>query len=153
MKAMSSRKLSRGEISLLAPQHRPDLFAGEEINASKVVAFVDPPMDTILMSEDVAETRGLRGFTDASRHLEKGAAQAEKGKLYYTRRAKVWDSRRDRVEVSISHDGQYATAVCIAPNSPLRDTAMKVLVDDGHGPFKHEPDWDDEGWFDPEAFK
>lgn len=153
MKAMSSRKLSRMEISLLAPHHRPDLFAGEQINAAKVAAFVDPPTDTILMTGDVAETRGLRGFTDASRHLARGVTQAEQGKLYYARRAKVWDSRRDRLEVSISHDGQYATAVCIAPNPPLGEKLGKVVVDDGRGPSKHEPDWDDDGWFDPQAYK
>ena len=148
IKALGSRRLSRLEISILASSQRPDPSNRQQTNESKVAAFIDPPTDTILMDERVAKLRGLKGFSDDCKLHNKGTTHIEQGNVYYMRRAKVCESAIERLEISISHDGDYATAVCIALHKPSSLDSKKRSIDAGDGPPLHEPDWGDEGWFD-----
>ena len=109
-------------------------------------ALVDPPSDSILMDDRVAEIRALKGFGPKSKSLPKGAVVERNGQNYYRRRSRIKESERQMADVSISHDGAYAVAVCMAPNEPGSELAGEVIIDDGTSPSMHEPSWGDEGW-------
>ena len=130
---------------------------------SQLVALIDPVCDTIEMDERVASERRLRGFGPQSQELYKGAlignaddcenAHSRDEKVVkkaprFHRRAKVRSSDRQVAKINISHDGDYAVAVCMAFDPPGMKPEEKRIVDDGRGPPKHEPQWGDEGWFD-----
>lgn len=130
---------------------------------SQLVALIDPVCDTIEMDERVASERRLRGFGPQSQELYKGAlignaddcenAHSQDEKVAkkaprFHRRAKVRSSDRQVAKINISHDGDYAVAVCMAFDPPGMKPEEKRIVDDGRGPPKHEPQWGDEGWFD-----
>ena len=130
---------------------------------SQLVALIDPVCDTIEMDERVACERRLRGFGPESQGLHKGAlignaddredAHGQNDKLIkkaprFHRRAKVRSSDRQVAKINISHDGDYAVAVCMAFDPPGVKPEEKRVIDDGRGPLKHEPQWGDEGWFD-----
>ena len=53
---------------------------------------------------------------------------------------------RQIAEVSISHDGDYAVATCLAVDEPAKQTYNWPLIDDGSGDPIHEPAWADDGW-------
>ena len=109
------------------------------------------------MDERVARLRALRGFGPRSQKLRKdnlvtGSGHASRDDqnqepLYYERRSKVKESERQIAEVSISHDGSYAAAVCMALDEPATEASDQFVIDDGEGLPKHEPRWGDEGWF------
>ena len=130
---------------------------------TQLVALIDPICDTIEMDERVASERGLRGFGPRSQGLHKGAliGNADSSENVHTqdekfikkaprfhRRAKIRSSDRQVAKINISHDGDYAIAVCMAFDPPGMKPDEKRIVDDGRGPPKHEPQWGDEGWFD-----
>ena len=130
---------------------------------TQLVALIDPVCDTIEMDERVASERRLRGFGPQSQGLHKGAlignaddredAHGQDEKLTkkaprFHRRAKVRSSDRQVAKINISHDGDYAVAVCMAFDPPGMKPDEKRIIDDGRGPPKHEPQWGDEGWFD-----
>ncbi len=130
---------------------------------TQLVALIEPVCDTIEMDERVASERRLRGFGPRSQGLYKGAlignaddsenAHGQDGKLIkkaprFHRRVKVRSSDRQVAKINISHDGDYAVAVCMAFDPPGMKPEEKRIVDDGRGPPKHEPQWGDEGWFD-----
>lgn len=124
---------------------------------SKPVALIDPICNMVQMDERVAALRGLRGFGKGSKELLKGpldddaiqeAKQTNAGT--FTRRRKVKMTERQMAEINISHDGDYAVAVCMALDSPGFNPEGRLIVDDGTGEAIHEPQWGDEGWLDPE---
>lgn len=130
---------------------------------TQLVALIDPVCDTIEMDERVASERQLRGLGPRSQGLHKGAlignaddsenthGQDEnliKKVPRFHRRAKVIASDRQVAKINISHDGDYAVAVCMAFDPPGMKPEEKRIADDGRGPPKHEPQWGDEGWFD-----
>ena len=130
---------------------------------TQLVALIDPVCDTIEMDERVASERQLRGFGPRNQGLYKGALIGNAGEienvhgqdeelikkaLRFHRRAKVRASDRQVAKINISHDGDYAVAVCMAFDPPGMKPEEKRIVDDGRGPPKHEPRWGDEGWFD-----
>lgn len=130
---------------------------------SQLVALIDPVCDTIEIDERVASERRLRGFGPESQGLHRGAllgnaddredadGQDEKPikkAPRFHRRAKVRSSDRRVAKINISHDGDYAVAVCMAFDPSEKRPEEKRVVDDGRGPPKHEPQWGDEGWFD-----
>lgn len=105
----------------------------------------------------MAALRGLRGFSKKSKELFKGpldddamqeAKQTTAGT--FTRRRKVKMTERQVAEINISHDGDYAVAVCMALDSPGFNPEGRLIVDHGIGEAIHEPEWGDEGWLDPE---
>ena len=132
----------------------------------QLIALIDPVCDTIEMDERVASERRLRGFGPESQGLHRGAMignvddledtrgqdeQLIKKAPRFHRRAKVRSSDRQVAKINISHDGDYAVAVCMAFDPPGVKHEEKRVVDDGRGPPKHEPQWGDEGWFDVET--
>lgn len=68
--------------------------------------------------------------------------------VHYYRRSRVKESDRQVAEINISHDGDYAIAVCMAFDPPGSIVQEKTIVDNGEGLPLHEPQWGDEGWLD-----
>ena len=125
---------------------------------NKAVALVDPSCSTVEMNERVAELRGLRGFGPQSQGLSKGTLSAKseddetspghgKQSAHFNRRRKIKESDRQIAELNISHDGDYAVAVCLTFDSPNLHSEGRRIIDDGEGPPIHEPQWGDDGWF------
>ena len=139
------------EISIITPQLCPYLFSIEDAQSRRTKALIDPPSDSILMSERVAAMRGLKGFGPHSKMLSGGAVIQQNGQYFYKRRSKIKESERQMAEVSISHDGSYAVAVCMAPSEQVSEARERTIIDDGEGSPMHEPNWGDEGWFARDA--
>ena len=133
------------------------------------MALIEPFCDTVRLSERVAGLRGLRGFHIQSQVLPKSGSvhDAEMSeelqhqdqqtwstkRRHFDRRTKVNESDRQVAEINISHDGDYAVAICMAFDPPGVQTRVQILSDNGRGNPKHEPQWGDEGWFDPHQEK
>lgn len=163
------------DISIVNPRLNPGMFPLEIAKNNKVIALIDPPTHTILIDEDVAKIRALRGFGPRSQGLQKGAlltrrehdmtfssktrgaeplkrAETAKGQAkYLQRRAKVKESERQIAEVSISHDGDIAVAVCMALDQSEPEKTTEFIVDDGRTLPTHEAQWGDEGWFSKDS--
>ncbi|KAL6717078.1 hypothetical protein ACLMJK_004992 [Lecanora helva] len=150
IKAHRHRRLFMQEISIVRPPGQVDEDGGP-------IALVDPVCNTIEMNEHVAALRGLGRFTSKSlgygkslvsgKHDDSESVQGQKGKdAIFERRHRIQESDRQCVEVSISHDGAYATAICIGFDSPETNSPALRITDDGSGPPIHEPQWGDEGF-------
>lgn len=156
IKAHRHRRLSMSEISILAENQ----MLGKGIHA-----LVDPPAKMVAMDESVAQIRGLRGYGDnysKSRRADSisgpcvyGAmhngnfqeTEPSAGKRFPVRRLKIKAAERQVAEVSISHDGDYAVAVCMAVDEiPVDPSGQSLIIDDGSSNSIHEPEWGDEGW-------
>jgi hypothetical protein len=137
-----------------------DVSIVESRNGEKPMALIDPVCDAIQMDERVAIIRGLRGFGPQSQGFPKGplidreehdsVQVARSTGKYFNRRRKIKESERQIADISISHDGEYAVASCMAYDPPGYSPEGRRTVDDGQGPAIHEPQWGDEGWFDPD---
>ena len=154
-------------ISIVRPSVPPHSSPGmTTAGAQKLIALIDPPCDRIEMTPRIATRRGLRGFARKNYGLHKGplmtrderdelgkevpkleASEVDKGVHYY-RRSRVKESDRQVAEINISHDGDYAVAVCMAFDPPEPMAQEKTIVDKGIGLSLHEPQWGDEGWLD-----
>lgn len=158
IKAHRYRQLYMQDISIV---HQRSSQAPSTI--TQLVALIDPVCDRIEMDERVASERQLRGFGPRSQGLHKGTligsgdgsedAHSQDEKFIkkvprFYRRAKVRSSDRQVAKINISHDGDYAVAVCMAFDPPGMKPEEKRIVDNARGPPKHEPQWGDEGWFD-----
>ena len=164
IKAHRHRQLYMQDISIVRPNLPPGSFSNTGTGgAQKLIALIDPPSDRIEMIRGVATRRGLRGFSHKSYGLHKGALMSkdelqsevqdsEGGKvhkgLHYYRRSRVKESDRQVAEINISHDGDYAVAMCMAFDPPGVRVHEKTIVDKGEGLPLHEPQWGDEGWLD-----
>lgn len=76
---------------------------------------------------------------------------------FFLRKARIKDDDQQAAEISISHDGDYAVAVCMAldEKSDTIDPSWKSLqciVDDGSGEPFHEPEWGDTGYLEVDRF-
>lgn len=126
--------------------------------------LVEPICDLVAMSESVAASRGLLG----ARTLQERALtsrveiehenQGSEGNDYekkrtFTRRAKVNPADRQTAKISISHDGDLASAVCMAFDPPDSQREPKKILDEGRGPSIHEPQWGDQGWLGSNYFE
>lgn len=60
------------------------------------------------------------------------------------------EEERQTAELNISHDGDYAVAVCLALDeaSKEKEGDGEPIVDDGSGEPIHEPIWGDRGFLD-----
>ena len=129
--------------------------------SKRVYALVDPLNQKVAMSEDVARVRGLRGYGKNKdkdyrvgeclygtfRNGDFMETKPSDRQRFLTRRRRVKAEERQMAEVSISHDGDYAVAVCMAfDEPPKRPEEQAVVFDDGSGSPIHEPEWADEGW-------
>ena len=131
-------------------------------------ALVDPPRRDVVMEESVARLRGLRKFsaeTSLNKHKHPPLSGQRHGtivdgkfiednsshaKTFFRRRTKIKEEDRQAAEISISHDGEYAIAVCMALNEEASEARGEpAIIDDGTGPPLHEPEWADEGFLDP----
>ena len=131
----------------MTPNSAPDLLPCRQTSQLKTYAFVEPRTCTVLLDPKIAELRGLRGFRDDTLDFSKGGLFLQDGKDYYVRRSRVDPSDRSMVQVSISHDGDYASAVCIATEEEQADASIRAVVDSGEGLPLHEPEWDDQGFY------
>ena len=163
IKAHRHRRLYMKDISIVKPSPPPGLSEKDIGGAQKLIALIDPPSDRISMSPSVATQRGLRGFVSKSYGLHKEAlmtrdeprkerpsqkeSDRDKGDHYH-RGSRVRDSDRQVAEINISHDGDYAIAVCMAFDPSESTFKQKTIIDKGEGLPLHEPEWGDEGWFD-----
>ena len=62
-----------------------------------------------------------------------------------SRKLLIADKERQMVDISISHDTDYAVAVCMAVDD-LEEQDLKALTDTGSGDAIHEPEWGDRGF-------
>ena len=121
--------------------------------STKTVALVDPVCNTVEMNHRIADKRGLRGF-ESCRLDHDGTAVSTKQNVKQLRpqiserRRRIKEHERQTAEINISHDGDYATAVCMAFDSPDLHPEGRRIVDTGVGPPMHEPEWGDVGWLD-----
>ena len=80
--------------------------------------------------------KGMRHSRDSELHRE----------IRYYRGSRVKDSDKQVAEINISHDGDYAVAMCMAFDPPGSEVFEDIIVDKGEGLPLHEPQWGDEGW-------
>ncbi len=155
IKAHRHRQIYMQDVSIV---HLPRQISKD----NKLVALIDPVCNTVELDERVAELRGLRGFRPQSQQFHKGALLNEgehdesaqvpqKQSSHFNRRRKIKESDRQIAEINISHDGDYAVAVCMAFDSSNIHPEGRRIVDDGSGPPMHEPQWGDEGWFEQDG--
>lgn len=164
IKAHRHRQLYMRDISIVRPVIPSNLFPGASTAAArKLIALIEPPSDRIEITPRVATRRGLRGFGLQNHWLCKGPlmtrdelrkdvqdmeeSEVDKG-IHYYRKALIKASDRQVAEVNISHDGDYAVAMCLAFDPPDSTLSEKTIVDTGEGISLHEPQWGDEGWLD-----
>ena len=113
----------------------------------------------MIMAKDVAAQRGLKGIASAEPRKEvesNGAtlgdvetATAANTQQFYYRNLLVKEEERQVVEISISHEADYATAVCLIPNtSEEGQEKLEPVIDDGTGPPIHEPEYLDTGYYE-----
>lgn len=130
----------------------------------KFKILIDPPCATIAMDALVASRRGLRNARlSRTAGIEPSTSERPIGDLsdcesvgsgsIYRRRALIKEEDRQVAEGSISHDGHFAIATCMALNErgELIDEKCKDIVDDGSGDPVHEPTWGDEGFLETES--
>ena len=116
------------------------------------------------MDTHVAISRGLRDFPPEIRRgrMPAGSAETISGKVvegnfvpgkglsskkFITRKRLVREEDRQVAELSISHDGPYVVAVCMALDEKAKDGGISdYIIDDGSGDPLHEPNWGDTGW-------
>ena len=124
--------------------------------------LIDPPTALVQMDDHVARHRGLRLFTApplCSSSTNKGSVEAASlhtsgrdcsqglavGRTH-RRRGRVPMPDRREAEASLSHDGDYAVAVCQVFNEAAAGGDAGCAVDDGTGPPQHEPEYGDRGF-------
>ncbi|KAI4101449.1 MAG: hypothetical protein L6R37_004924 [Teloschistes peruensis] len=159
IKAHQRRRLFMRDVSIV-PQDNP-LLKPQERCTSRVHALVAPEnLKRIVMDPEVAKKRGLSSSTSpeytVSGNIEDGqfvqkpesATQDNHPALrLQSRRVRMTDREQQIAEISISHEAEYAVAVCMAlddPTSPRADVGY--IVDDGTGEPLHEPIWGDAEW-------
>lgn len=144
------------EISIIAESESP---------SKSIYALVDPPSETVLIHEDAAKARGLLGYGDKESNICRPSrrfgtylhgiirngkfveTEPSRGERFLKRRLRIQAEERQMAQVSISHDGDYATAVCIALDEPsVRKDEQSLIVDDCSGESIHEPEWGETGW-------
>ena len=144
IKAHRKRQVLRRDVSLLSQMSAREGIADVQENgksrSQKPVMLIDPPCREVVMSFGVARKRGLKEATS------KGDSQSSRT---FVRREAVKEYTRRVAEVNISHDGDYAIAVCMATDEPVEDSEkLDPIVDDGTGDPIHEPEYGDEGGFE-----
>lgn len=153
-----SRRLNFQDIHVLGGGD--DAFAPANPGQFKPLLLVDPPRNIVWIREDIAGHRGLRGYNDMTKfsapsacyygRIENGVFVQERtddAKKFFKRQTKIEDEDRQCAELSITHDGEYAIAVCMACTEQFDSKDQKpALVDDGSGNPLHDPQWGDEGF-------
>ncbi|MCJ1409648.1 hypothetical protein MMC19_003730 [Ptychographa xylographoides] len=162
IKAHENRRLRRTHVSII-PQ--PPGVPPHHLGSSKPWILIDPPKRPVVMDGTIANRRGL-GAAIASFRRERTSfapnsefpssttspeyTKTSHGDELYTRQHLVEEDERRRADLSISHDGRYATAVCIALDETFAENLQPIL-DNGEGAPIHEPIWGDMGFEYSEA--
>ena len=110
------------------------------------------------MDNVTAMKRGLKGFapeanikrsivtgTHLQGHTESNNPKGCRSighKTLNVRRLLVKEEDRQVADLSISHDGEYAIAVCMAVDE-VYEVDMMAVTDTGKGDPIHEPEWGD----------
>lgn len=132
---------------------------------AKVTILIDPPCATITMDARIASLRELK-HSRLSRisRIQSNASENSTGDLYkgttvdsgktYERSALIKEEDRQVAEGSISHDGRYVIAMCLALNESREhsDNNTGAIIDDGFGDPIHEPIWGDHGFLETEGW-
>lgn len=160
------------EISVVKAERDP--------NGSKPQVLIDPPSQTIMMDARVALLRGLR--ETRYERMERNCLLKKKDsvqisidqrlphlrnqpEVIYRRRALVKEGDRQIAEGNISHDSEYAVAVCMSFDQKFNiddknictafhqefksdDENIEHVFDDGSGEPLHEPAWGDTGFLE-----
>lgn len=145
IKAHRHRRLYMSEISVLR--------AGAESNGllKKPQVLIDPPCRVVMMDARVASLRGLRETKIERRgrsglHTTQNSVDEPEDSIY-KRRARIRMEDRQTVEGNISHDGDYAVAVCMAFEEKSNGGGnAEPIFDHGSGDPFHEPAWGDDGF-------
>ncbi|MCJ1230951.1 hypothetical protein MMC12_007625 [Toensbergia leucococca] len=166
IKAHCHRRLFFHDISIISgsPDPSGSKDRKQKTNKMKPYALIDPPSRTVMMSQATACKRMIREEsyrTEANsvfyREIVKGRFTEDQcasvigddreDKIFIKRRMLVKEDDRQIAEINISHDGDYAVAVCMALDEEVEDQDDDIwTVDDGTGDPNHEPEWGDEGF-------
>ncbi|KAI4138867.1 MAG: hypothetical protein L6R39_006570 [Caloplaca ligustica] len=161
VKAHRHRRLFVRDISILSPADLSRHLQEGPTNVKLQALVASENMVRIVMDPDVARTRGLSSKGGYQNHYEhaidsqvvpkllndKGASAGGTGREFFIRRKRFKEEEQQVAEINISHDGDYATAVCLALDEPQEMKARcEYVVDDGSGEPLHEPTWGDRGW-------
>lgn len=128
----------------------------------KPFILIEPMPPYVVMDSQIAVSRGIRGFSperpdealpvgsSVSGQLVDGNFIPGRGpgmKEFVLRKGLVKMDDRQMAELSISHDGSYVIAVCMALDEEAKDSeSPPYLADNGSGDPIHEPIWGDRGW-------
>ncbi|KAL8693029.1 MAG: hypothetical protein Q9218_002045 [Villophora microphyllina] len=127
-----------------------------------------PSAPQIVMDLQVAEKRGLSLLSSSTSSQFHVWGDVERGRFvlkpeptlrdvsvnysshhFVLRRARIRDEEQQIAEVSISHEAEYAVAVCMAlDEKTLGKANVEYLYDNGTGEPLHEPIWGDAGWLE-----
>lgn len=133
---------------------------------AKVKILIDPPCATVDMNARVASLRGLKHSrlsrisqvkSNSLKNLtgdSSDGTSVDSGKVYQ-RTWLIKEEDRQIAEGSISHDGKFAVAMCVALNESREhsDNDSGTITDDGSGDPTHEPIWGDEGFLEIESLE
>ena len=166
IKTHSSRRLFPREVSVLTDLHHHDTGAKDLQfcrQAGKPRVLIDPPMRLVMMDDRVARLRGLRlppvppfrsasseASAVASRIHDQRGRRSSNASRTHQRRSRVAMQDRREADASLSHDGEYAVAVCQALDEAA-ETAAECITDNGQGQPLHEPEYGDLGFADSSA--
>lgn len=105
------------------------------------------------VSPETSDEAMLVGSSETiSGHFIDGKFIRERGtgaKRFVLRKRLVKMDDRQVAELSISHDGPYVIAVCMACDEEVKELEGPIyLADDGSGDPMHEPIWGDRGWLE-----
>ena len=129
----------------------------------KPIVLVSPSTGLVVMSELTAAKRGLKGVAMKYDNIASAKVPAEvtqKTKHFaqmvglpieeplFIRHLLAKEEDRQIADLSISHDGDYATAVCLALDEEQEQIAGPI-IDTGEGEPMHEPQWGDRGFGEP----
>ena len=157
------------EAAIKAHTYRSDKLSMTQVSVLKwgarVKILIDPPSATITMDPRVASLRGLkrsrlssksRSATASSESPTEDLSDGEsvESGTNYQRFPLIKEEDRQVAEGSISHDGEYVVATCMALNESdgQRDNGH-TIADDGSGDPIHEPVWGDEGFLGTESLE
>lgn len=156
------------EAAIKAHTHRHEKLSINQVSVlrwgPKVKVLIDPPSAIVTMDARVAWLRGLRNSRLRwEREIESNASESPTGDLsdrasvdlgkIYSRYLRVKEEDRQVAEGSISHDGQFAVAICMALNENSEHSEQKIssIIDDGSGYPNYEPIWGDKGFLETES--
>ncbi|MCJ1436702.1 hypothetical protein MMC27_006084 [Xylographa pallens] len=157
IKAHTKRRLLRSHVSIVVPSVEADV---EYSGTVKPVILISPPTRLVIMNTLTAEKRGLRGVASASKQAASSRVLIEVlprirtfaskngfpiDEPLFLRQQLIKEEDKRLADVSISHDGEYATAVCLALDEEMEE-GLEPIVDFGDGDSLHEPRWGDRGF-------